>query len=298
MKRLLLLLLAMLALTGLALIVGCSDDDGDGDGNPMISGDENDPSFMFFNEYASDMAGETSEMALMGVFGMIEYLQSAKGAGAFKAANDMVISNYSYVDGWHTCSYTATFVDSFYDGGTVVETLWVEGIDSLQTWVDGAPIQTPQSQPDSLVVRTFFDAEMQNTAGGSAVANGTHVFSMAALAPNGEYERWQIDGAAYDTLAMSFEDDSSNTCDMTVYVLQGYDALAIDMGVMENDGCPTGGSLNALIGVSLTCSGSNSPFDELTVEGNWTVLEEFDGSSVTRTISYDNTVWTQTYSCD
>jgi len=139
---------------------------------------------------------------------------------------------------------------------------------------------------------------MTSTGPDYASAQAHQNYTLGKIAGVEAGDDWRIDGVGFDTLSLYFEDDSSNTCNLTEKVATVYNGLEINENILSNDGCPTGGSMSSAMTLDLTISGDNSDLEDLTLNGLWTVTETFSASSVVRTVSFGNTVWTETYSCD
>lgn len=292
MKRVLLLMAAVLAVVAFGLMIGCSDDD-DEDTNPIITGDPNSPTYEFFDDMASETSTMPAEFSLGSVFAFIDYIRNIPRKDA---ADDPTLSDYSYENGWHIVHFTMSFEDTI-DIQTI-ETITVSGWDSLQQWLGGNVVQYVEQQPDSLVIKSHFDAGMTSTGPDYASAQAHQYYTLSKIDGIEAGDDWRIDGVGFDTLTIYFEDDSSNTCNLNAKVSTVYNGLEINENIMTNDGCPTAGSMSSGMTLALTVGGDNSNLESLIINGLWTVTEAFNGSTITRTVSFGNTVWTETYSCD
>lgn len=292
MKRVLLLACAMIALIAIGLVVGCSDDDDDG--NPIITGDPNNPAYLFFDDYASEMGTMPAQFALGSVLFIFDYLGDERKASAGEP--DFQVDAYNYADGWHVVDFTMRIIDTF--DVAQVETLIIFGTDSLQAWVGGDTVQSPANQPDSVKVRCRFDVAMQNSDGEYGVAQVAQRFTLGKLDDPAPGDDWRIDGVGYDTVTTYFIDDSTNLCNLSATIATAYNGLAINEFMLSSDGCPSSGSMVNTLEIELVCSNPDSELAALDVDGVWTVLESFNNGMVTRTVTYGNTVWTQTEACD
>jgi len=291
MKRVFVLAALTAALLACGLLIGCSDDDDET--NPVITGDLNDSNYVFFDDYAADLGSAPAQFTLMSVFGFIQYLQTRKDAG--DTNEEIVIFNYSYANGWHIADFTINIVDTVDD---VIETLVIAGTDSLQAWVDGGVVETPENQPDSIKVRSHFDVGMNNSDGDYASARVHQVFTMKAVVLATPGDEYRIDGFGADTLTTYFTDDSSNTCNIHVEIATVYNGITINETAMENGDCPSSGTMTNTIDLELSCSSATSPLGSLEVDGIWIVTESFNGTTGTRTVTFGDVVWTETFNCN
>lgn len=203
------------------------------------------------------------------------------------AAGDAVLSSwsYTYANDWHIF----TFVGTVTEAGSA-DTIDFTGIDSIQVFANGQVQQVPDDSSDAFNFRAHFTALNRN---GTDSLDADHAVQVALDDINPELITFdaQIDEA----ISFAYSDTAA-TCQVNVTS----SLTAVDITMQETQGggdCPLSGTLTVSLSLAMNCAGTGSNPFSLSIDGNWTAVGTFDGTSETFTISDGTNQWTSTETC-
>jgi hypothetical protein len=287
MKKVLLIMLALTVVVGLALIVGCSDDDDEKLPTGPIAGDPDDPEFIMVNDIISN--GILDNDAILLQLASLLALNTVKSDQTvpFKIAGpdqslDSLDFTYSYSEFWHIFDVYARFVDTDVNPP---DTLIYIGTDSIRFLSLEGPVQDYASAIGMDIV-SHFDIDVIFEDGYALITTDAGFNLMAT----GIYTA-VVSGTATDSLYL-MATDADTVCEMSMTTTQTTSALELNTGDVD---CPTGGSIVVDAGVEISCTADTASMD---YSSSWHVVVTFGEGQVTLTYTSGNTIWTVTEPCN
>jgi hypothetical protein len=284
MKRFLIAGLACLLLALLSLFSACSDTVT----NSLPAGDPADADFQFVEDEVSDQVFDGVDLSLQFSTELVDSIPGAAPLRPGMHVNAATYSalvfdslSYSFTNDWHLFDFWGFAVSE-----SLLDTVDVSGIDSIQILASGVPLQVPDESIDQISFRAHFSAA--NRAG-TATRDGVHRIDISRTDPLTEVTN--IDGSAQE--AISFvHTDTSGSCDIDVNVDFSANDVVIDFA--GND-CPQSGSVSIALALSADCTGGGLT---LSIDGNWSVMGTYNGDIGNFTYSDGQNVWSGVDSCD
>lgn len=291
MKKILVMFLTLSLITGMAFIVGCSDDDDEGNGVVIKpDGDLNDPLYLA----VMDPIGEVENTVPQGLEVMLEYLNVLDSmANKCGKAIDLKVLGVSEPD---TVWYDE--VTKYWHGmGESEEMSWHSfSRDSVQFMHGAVAVQWPdttlltrincgchhyETMTMELAVDTVFDYSFR----GSIVGEPGEIYANGDITANGS-------GSIFDNNMIKSGDDlyceyQSLDDDFTVSNVQ-----MIIWQLMES-GCPYAGSVTHNLDIDMYCSGDSS----FNFTSSWYVQESFSNDSSHYVIENDLYRWEYSEEC-
>lgn len=294
MKRFILLFTLLSLGAFMALLPGCSSDDGVSN---LIQGDTNSAEYQMIENL---VGAESFEGIGLAFDFSLDIMDSIPGSSfspkksisrqALGGGDEILVFDslsYSYVGTWHVFAFASFLIDT-----VAMDTFSIVGIDSIQTVSDGMPIQVPDSTLDELRIKAHLEI---NFGGGLFSSSGVHDMTITGITP-ALVTPITINGTVTETASGSMG-DTIIVCDFTFT-----SSLAANNVKYAKNGqidCPTGGSVNLSSTIDITCIGDlGAGIDTVTVAGGWTATGVYaaDGS-VAVTISDGTTVWNTNEAC-
>jgi hypothetical protein len=301
-KRLFFLVVAAGLAAGMICAVGCSDDDEDS--NPIISGDPDSPSFEIYDNTIAEVPGSVAEMSLHVTFSLIDWQFSTQGArhawtGGHEANQGEIDSiSWTYANGWNIFYFEMSEFssESIPGGGTLEDSLWITGWDSLQFLEDGTAVPTPSDTTDSLYSRQHVTVTMRSSDGEVWDITGHHRLTITNYGLDQYYGPiLGLDLIAVDSIEALLVDPDDNVCDLTL-VTSATLADAIMPMRSLGEGCPSWGSLAATQTVALSCGGGTAT-DSIAFDGSWHLTENFVNGVAHQSLTFGNFLWTSVDTC-
>ena len=294
MKKILLLTFLSLLAFGITFI-GCDSSNSSNDSN-LLLGDTNSENFQFVEENVGEGAFNSIGYSLDLSFEFIDQIPGPPSSPKQKkivsySASDSIQANHQYsydtLNGWHIFLFEAIIYDS-------TDVVSLAGIDSIQVTKDGIAMRYPDSTMNGFKIRKWFEFSLNGAD--DAHGEGHHAYDIDAT----QYEidsTGSIDGMTEEYLSV-YTADSNATCTLAVTnnVTINDVILLVDS---PDDGCPQGGSVVVSSGLSLDCTGNGEGgLNSLSIDGNWTLTAQFNGTTETYTFTDGTTTWTITEPCD
>jgi len=291
MKRLFLILAAVVMVAGLMCIVGCSDDDNKPTG--PTPGNPNNSEFLLMKDlmgegYAS-LDGNIIDLSLEMMDSIPDKTSSynpfkpTAGASLF----DSLVFSYTYSNFWHVFSLTAVMYTEG-DDPLLVDTLTFQGVDSLRFWNASGMMQYPDTTTTTINIRAHVTMDISGQSGQAGIESdasydltgGPHV----GLNINGAASHFMYLSAVTDTSSLHAEIDAGHTA-TNIY---------FDSTALANDDCPVSGRLAAAASIDLDYI---SPSDTVMIAGGWSVLFVYNDGEVTITYTHGTNYWVVTEPC-
>jgi hypothetical protein len=294
MKKLWYLLAILLCGAMMALVIGCSDDDGTGPDDDLTPGDPASGDFAF----VEGNVGETPFMSLGTSLDMsMRLLDSIPGAppsperrrGRISLAQeddwDIVSLEFSYLysGGWHQFTYNAVAAHAFDP-----DTADLAGTDSVQILDGTTPLQYPTGVVDGLKIRNHFTWMLRNTEDS---IKADHAIDITGdVVENTTF--FTVNGSGTDILHAQVSDEST-TCDLDVTYTHTINNIK---AYFQDDECPFAGTVSVTCAIDLSCASASS-FDSLNVNGSWTITASYSDDLETITYRSGDVFWTVTQEC-
>jgi hypothetical protein len=292
MKRLLLLSTLLTLGLSLAFVTGC-DEDKDGTGpTEKAVGDTLDP---VFGAIEGGFEG-IDEMTPMLLAVSLEFMDSvfndpghpapgkwSIGVQALGVAADSFLHTYhSNSQYWY---FYYGIVDTSFNGDTVVDIFTLTLEDSIQFLHGAGPAQWPDSaELTGIKIGGSFEVSSMNEGSVSLHQNFTITGDIAGL---GDVV---INGNGQLSLDFDFYDPS---CSFDFNMNQTISNLQLNITELEEEGCPTAGTIRHVGAVSVECTGDTS----FTFSDTWSITQTFSGDYITTVFENSTTVWTVTHTC-
>lgn len=283
-------ILAMMIIGVLAAgITGCSNILTTGD--TLDVGDNNDVNYQFVEqEIFSDEIYEGIDVSLDLTESLIDSIPGASPTRPHivaEAAGSPVLNSlsYTYSNNWHIFTFTG-YISEMGSADTVDFT----GIDSIQVFDNGQIQQIPDDSSDAFNFRAHFTATGRNNSD-SLVAD--HAVQVAL--DNVNADLIHLDAQLDEAIWFEYS-NSTDTCQVNVTS----SFTADDITMLESQGdasCPQSGMITIAVSVMMTCAGGGANPFSLSIDGSWTAVGTFDGSSESFTISDGTNEWTSTEPC-
>jgi len=290
MKRLFLILAAVVMVGGLMCIVGCSDDDkptGPTPGNP------NNSEFLLMKDLMGEgytsLDGNIIDLSLEIMDSIPDKSPSYNPFKPMAGASlfDSVVLSYTYSDFWHVFSLTAVMYNEG-DDPLLVDTFTFQGVDSLRFWNGSGLMKYPDTTTTTVNIRAHvtMDITGQNGQAGTEsdafydLTGGPHV----GMYINGAASHFMYLSATTDTSSLHAEIDAGHTA-TNIY---------FDSTALANDDCPVSGRLAAVASIDLDYV---SPSDTVMIAGGWSVLFVYHDGEVTITYTHGTNYWVVTEPC-
>ncbi len=290
MKRLLLLATLLTLGLSLAFVTGCDEDKGTNEEKAV--GDTLDPVFGAIEEGFAGVDDMTpfmlSQSLEFAFFLLYDTSESVACKGSFdtkalRVASDSVF--YTYHSSSQYWYFYGSHVDTSVSGDTV-EDLTVE--DSIQFLHGVNPVQWPDSNQLTGI-----------KAGGSVSAYSAPAdtllfnqnFTIIGDIPGmGDVV---INGNGQVTAAGDFDTDSLSSCHGSLTMTQTISNVELNLTTLEEDDCPTAGTVVNTGTVSIECTGDTT----FSFSDSWTITQTFSGDIITIVFENSTTIWTVTYTC-
>ncbi len=292
----------VIALMSLALLLGalgsCTLDkdpaSNNDPANPPNQGNLDDDEYQTTSQALSMSQGYTNEMLseMFSGIGRIDSISGSPslspGAGSVFASSqaDSVTISYNGATGyWHIFAQ----VEDAEEGVSLTFS------DTLQFRTATGPVQWP----DETVVEIRAGLELTVEAiEGSPNAPARMVIEYTEdLVVTGEI---MTEGIVIANGEASFftdveSSDGSTSCDFTFNMAAELWDLQIDLGILDPDACPTGGTIASTGTMDWYCSGDGLTLD---VSGTWEAMATYSGTDVVMVIQSDGTSWTYNGPCN
>ncbi|UCG62960.1 MAG: hypothetical protein JSV52_06680 [Candidatus Zixiibacteriota bacterium] len=291
MKKILILLLSLGVV--LALVIGCSDDDGPTEPNELLTGSTEDPEFVLAQEAlfgAEDFSDEMftwMEFFIDSVFG--EAAQPS-GSSAFTAkllADTVWVTYHEDSEYWYLYF---RHDDTTWVGDVVQEVTTLRLYDSIQFQHTGDPVQWPDSSALTAVVNGVTLLVTTMTGQGNAMATQAVTVAGAAgeIANHGDVV---LDGTRTFALMLTGE---GGQCSVDLEASATADDIALNIAASEEGACPESGNLVHVATITIECTGDTA----FTFTDTWTFDQTFFGDSIKVVAENSTTRWTFTDTCD
>ncbi len=290
-----LILFAVLIGLVLSVVIGCSSDDDDSPVTPITKEDGSLDDFEFMAaaeayysaEGMSDMMLGWIDVLIDTVFEDSASLSSSGKPFVITATSDSVYATYhSNSQYWY---FYARAVDTSYGQGQEIEdiaTFFLE--DSIQFLHGTTPVQWPDSTlltgiKNGAVLNIDSEADQVGLAAGQLITlTGDIVYRGDITLVGSQYFELDIYAAGDDT------------CNLSLDMATTANAIQGNLTVMDNEGCPTSGSLSNSGVIAISCTGDTT----FSFTDNWTIAETFYGDSAVVVFENTTTRWTFTDYCD
>lgn len=296
MKRFILSLagLAIMALIGFGLIIGCGEDDESTKPTELKPGDVNDPSFQF----ASDIFnGENMQLNLLMLGLALELIDSIPVPGMpakpFKISQgdpgfEDIQFTYDYQNFWHIFELTVIATGEIETG--VVDSFYFSGIDSIRFEGDAGPMQYPDSAlTNALKLRWHFDVDASSMEGQIGASED------ASCDLNGTFGGdFYINGETFDSASIDFiTDTASMGLDLASH--QTVTDILIDEVVQMYGYCPSEGVIGINASMNLDYAQGT---DTLALAKAWDISFVFHEDRTVTVTYIDGTYrWVVTEDC-
>lgn len=208
--------------------------------------------------------------------------------------------SYVYSNGWHIMSYSGCDTSEVVAKSAmapVVRIFCLEGVDSIKIYNNGSPMQTPNSNADSILARNHYVYTETSNISDDTVRFVGHDIIHFEGTPWDDPVSLTLNGTASNSLRMSGAQESGGYC--LVELSSNVIANNVEFGTTalnSYDGCPDGGSISLSVNLARGCWMSENPF-ECPINGEWDVVHSFNGSEETTVYQYLGQELTVTYSC-
>lgn len=290
-KRILILLLSLGLV--LAVVYGCSDDDGPTEPNDLQTGSLDDPEFQlaqeaFFDaEDFSDEMFDWMELFIDSIFFEAAQQSSSSSFTAKLLADTIWVTYHEDSEYWYLYF---RHDDTTWDGDAVQEVTTTRLYDSMQ-FLHG---DVPQQWPDSNLLTGIANGALLTvgtlTGLGSATATQDITITGAAgeLAHEGD-----VVLAGTRTFALGIVGEGGQ-CTADLEASATATAIALNIAASEEGACPESGRLVHVATIALACTGDTT----FSFSDTWRFDQTFYGDSIKVVVENSTTRWTFTDTCD
>lgn len=284
MKRILMVAVFGLTISGLGFLWGCGDDESTN--SQLAAGDTTDAEFQMVREMYDDA----------GFGGMTEFMMSWTGSlveDVLDSADQLPVgartgADLALQDSTLVAYHSGSKYWYYYGAGSMGDGyLTVE--DSVQFRHATGPVQWPDS---ALLVGITAGIKILMTQEDDSVVVGQR-FSMAGeLLAQGDVE---IDGTQYFAFSILPRKSASQvTCEIAMQGSGVYSNVMLNLAqVFDSGGCPSAGSITHQFALQAECTGDTT----FSYDGSWFVRETFDDGTIAFTFEDNTTRWTFTDDC-
>jgi|GEM_PF-6630411 len=288
MKRLLFLSLLMTLGVALAFLSGCDKDEATNPPEKAV-GDTLDPVFGAI-EYGFEGINEMTPMLLAVSLEFMDSVFNDPGhpapgkwsigiQGLSVAADSFLYTYHSNTQYWYF--YFAW--DTIENEGMDTVSLTIE--DSIQFLHGASPVQWPNpAELTGIKIGGSFEVSSMNEGSVSLHQNFTITGDIAGLG----------DVVITGNGQLSIDLDSNEPpCNFDFDMNQTISNLQLNITELEEEGCPTAGTIRHVGAVSVECTGDTS----FTFSDTWSITQTFSGDLITTVFENSTTVWTVTDTC-
>ncbi len=291
--------------------VGCSDDKETT--KTYTDGDESSEEFQALESGADGALDLTGDM-LFGAIVIADMIlddSTNPNAGKIRLA-----PSYSLADSVPVIAFTKDYREGTGDWFVTLtiqladetDTLALHYADSMKFFHGNTPVQWPDSAALT-GIQNGMALEVEVVSGGVGKANHGGIFAghswtiagdSGALASGGDIA---VQGTGFCDIEFEFEisgghglaqDANHMQCSGLFDFGLGINGLAVNLTVLENDGCPTSGSINYSGEVEVACFADSAALE---VTGDHTVDVQFSGDSTVFVIRSGDTEWRASEAC-
>ncbi|MDD3732799.1 MAG: hypothetical protein PHU88_10530 [candidate division Zixibacteria bacterium] len=296
MKRFLFLLTVILGSLALTGLWGCSDDDD----NPVKQeSDPNAPEIQFFGDVVVDQPMELTKYSVFTTLALLDSFLIPDVPGKIlprltdtRSAPLIVFDSVEFDSsaGWliFYFEYSAIEIENEFS-----ETLAVYGTDSLKVYENDAAVYILTGIPDSIEAREHFHVEYANSDEEEIYGVGHHTLKITGVIPDSTV----INAWALDSIVTCFIPEEPGITSCSLHVEEEVDVtnLTIDFSSIDvDDICPLAGRVDIDMTLGLVCTGDSSLVN---VNGDWTMLIIFNGTTQSLTVTYGDDVWHRVIPC-